>query len=78
MTELERRTWTAPDGARYRVTVTEQSITEGHRLRRIRRMEFASADGSRIGSTVVPGYLSLDLLGSLEMEELWREAMGRG
>lgn len=77
MTEMERRSWTAPDGTRFRVSIAEQLVTEGQRLRRIRRIEFASVDGTQIGSTVVPGYLRLDLLGSLEMEELWREAMGR-
>jgi len=77
LNELERRSWTAPDGVRYRISLTEQSVTEGMRLRRIRRIQFESVDGARIGSTVVPGYLSLDLLSSIEMEDLWRDAMGR-
>ena len=77
MSELERRSWSAPDGTRFRVSLTEQTITEGLGLRRIRRIEFTSLDGATVGTTVVPGYLSLDLLGSLEMEELWRQAVGR-
>lgn len=77
MSQLERRSWSGPDGTRYRVEITEQTITEGQRLRRIRRIEFTSLHDGSMGATVVPNYLSLELLGSLEMEELWREAMGR-
>ena len=76
MPDRNTRTWSAPDGTRYRVEITEQTVSDGGTLRLVRRIEFATLDGSRVGATIFSGFLSLGLLNSVELERLWREAMG--
>jgi hypothetical protein len=77
MAETERRSWTAPDGTRYRVTVVERIVSDGAFTRGVRRIEFATPEGEVMGDAPVAGYFSLDLADSTELERLWRWATGR-
>lgn len=76
MMSLERCTWSAPDGTDYRVSLHEFAIDVGLFVRRRRRIEFESVDGRTIGSAPFPGYHTLELVNSDELEELWRHAVG--
>lgn len=77
MADVEKRTWVAPDGSRYRVTVADRVFGEGFGARRSRRIEFATPEGEVHGDAAVSGYFSLELADSAELEKLWRWATGR-
>lgn len=75
MKHIKHQSWTAPNGTDYLVSVQDFTIDAGRHVRRLRRVEFESLDGRTIGSTAFPGYLSLHLVTSTELESLWEHAV---
>lgn len=76
MQQVERQSWTAPDGTDFLVSVHEVTVDAGRLVRRMRRVEFESMDGRTVGSTAFPRYLTLHLMTSSELESLWEHAVG--